>query len=459
MKLLNNAMVYAALIVVIPLSAAAQPSPFDYVTVPYPMHSGRHNGSGDATTMVFQSVIELPGASWVQVQFGDYQLGRDSYVMLTSLANGDVHWHDAVSLPQWHNASGIFRGGRVQLELFVAPGDQDVFVEVARVIVPDPDIPPALDPPEDICGDEDDRVPSTDARVGRLFGGGCTGWLVSNGAALTAGHCGTPDGNIVGMMEFNVPQSQSNGTPNPALLIDQYPINQVIDDENSGDQGMDYAVYDLNPNNMTGLTAHEAQGFFRVTLHLPNEGDTVRVTGFGIDNIPPGSGGGPGGNCNGQCNSSAFTQQTDIGLYDALDGTAVEHEVDTEPANSGSPIMYQDGSFAFAIHTDGGCDTIGSEFDNAGTWLAYAPLFNTMVDYIGPNTVMADWFGALGSVYFGTVFHPYQTMSEAVAAVPDGWTIAIVTGTYAGPANTFTAGADGKAMTLTAHLGPVSIGD
>ena len=76
-----------------------------------------------------------------------------------------------------------------------------------------------------LCDGDDDRVASADPRVGRLFLGGCTVWLASNGSLLTAGHCADvdpdlngpmlPDGclDLAGLVEFNFPASLSNGQP------------------------------------------------------------------------------------------------------------------------------------------------------------------------------------------------------------------------------------------------------
>ena len=53
-----------------------------------------------------------------------------------------------------------------------------------------------------------------------------------------------------------------------------------------------------------------------------------------------------------------------------------------------------------------------------------------------------------------------KNWSAAVAVVPSGATVAIVAGDYpAALGNTFVAGADGRAMTLTAHVGFVRIGN
>jgi len=64
------------------------------------------------------------------------------------------------------------------------------------------------------------------------------------------------------------------------------------------------------------------------------------------------------------------------------------------------------------------------------------------------------------TVSFGTVFRPFDTVALGVAGVPNGGVVSIVEGSYpASAGNTFTAGADGKQMTLEAPVGEVTIGN
>lgn len=409
---------------------------------------------------------------WMQVRFSDYDLGNDSYIILTSLDDGDWQYLDQTYLPIYSDTSGIFSGGGVELALYLAPGDDGVFVNVGEILVGDPSVFDA-DPTAteggvaSICGDFDDRVTSNDPRCGRLFFGGCTGWLVHNGAALTAGHCGNPDGNLSGVtLEFNVPASSSTGVPNQAVLNNQYPVTGVFAFESDG-EGEDYSVFSVGLNSNTQLRAHLVQGFYHMTGLVPSEGTTLRVTGYGLDNRPAG----PSFTCcsrdadgtctHTNCNSSSLTQQTDTGsCNDCLVGTAIEHTVDTEPANSGSPILWESRNLAIAIHTEGGCDNFFSDYDNAGTWLGYGPLSSTLHGVLGPGTVWANSVAAFPVAELGLAIYPTRTVTTAVNFVPNGGQLAIVAGFYpASAGNTFTAGADGKFMTFLAPVGPATIGN
>ena len=90
----------------------------------------------------------------------------------------------------------------------------------------------------------DDRVPSNDPRSGRLLAGidnlnayyTCTGFLVSNGAVVTAGHCFTQSqistqnacppnrSRLVGQLQFNVTQSSDTRVPNTPAPKDKYTL-------------------------------------------------------------------------------------------------------------------------------------------------------------------------------------------------------------------------------------------
>lgn len=71
---------------------------------------------------------------------------------------------------------------------------------------------------------------------------GCTGWLTSTGAVLTAGYCATAQRlPRLKTMEFNVPVSQPDGTIQRAQPKDQYPIDSASFISNTGD-GNDWAT-------------------------------------------------------------------------------------------------------------------------------------------------------------------------------------------------------------------------
>jgi len=452
--------------------------PFKLVPRSAVVESGVFDGTGTADGThepVFTEMISAEDTPWMRVHFSDYDLGTGSFIILTSLFDGDWQRLDSTTLPIWSDTSGVFNGADVELALYVAPEDTGVFINVDRILVADPadlgdDFATAVPRPDGgiatICGETDNRVLSDDSRVGRLFFGGCTGWLVSNGAALTAGHCGDPDGDLSGIvLEFNVPPSSANGAPNAAALNDQYPITQWNFQSNG--EGQDYSVFRLGRNSNTLLSAHRAQGFFHMTGVTPAVGATLRVTGYGIDPYPSGPGGAGApccdwdddDSCNYDCNADSFMQQTSLGSCDdCLVGSAIEHTVDTMPANSGSPIIWEQYGLAIGIHTQGGCDTIWSDYDNAGTWLGYGLLQQALQSYLGDALFVDSAFSA--SVQTGTVLYPFSTVAAAANIVPDGGSLAIVAGWYtASVGNVVTLGADGRAMTLTAPVGTVLIGN
>lgn len=450
--------------------AAAQPAREEILIEPYRVDSGIHDGSVDESPIVFQQWIDYPGTPWIRVRFVDYHLGERSFVTLMSLATGEVQRLDNESMEMWSKTSAFLRGDALDLTLHVAPEDKGVFVTVGSIIVPDLGLwqdPGVQDAVASICGDFDNRGGSNDQRVGRIPG--CTAWLVSTGVVLTAGHCltGLPP-TLSGVMQFNVPASAANGALRPALMTDQYPIlSNTVTWQNNG-TGDDFAVFRIGPSaDGTGKQAHRAQGFFHMTPRAPPEDATMRVTGHGADNIPPGAGGtgapccdaDSDGDCDFNCNSTSRTLQTATGRFDQISGDdVIEYEVDTMPANSGSPVIRNSTGFAVGIHTAGGCDDFFAGNENHGTWFGDTLLQTTLNNYLGPNTVFADWAN-VSDFQFGSALHPAKTISIAVAFVSDGGTIQMTAGNYAASAgNTFTAGENGKAMTLVALVGTVTIG-
>lgn len=432
---------------------------------PYPLHSGRHANFGGEALVQYREWVQSSGAPWIELHFGDCHLGQSSFLILTSMKDGGRQRLDAISLSESYYTSAAFTGDTVEMALFVAPGERDIFVTVEGVTVSDEvggDPEPGT---RSLCDDDDDRTPSFDPRAGRLSASHCTGWLIANNAVLTAGHC-VPEGTISGSIDFNVPPSLPDGRTMPSDPTDRYPIDpSSLVFENDG-EGHDWAIFTLNANSTTGLLAHDVQGFFKVTTIVPSDGSTLRRTGYGLDNSPPGTGGPAaaccpvdGETCEFNCNSSSTTQQTDTGPLDDLDGSRIEHKVDSLPGNSGCPIIREDSGFTIGIHTHGGCDSLGSDFDNGGTWFGYAPLFFAVNGFTPAGTVFVD-VASPDTVEIGDVLRPFDTVVEAVAAVPSGGTIRIFAGSYTAAAgNTLTAGDDGRAMRLESMLGSVVIGN
>lgn len=423
--------------------------------------SGVHRNPTTEAIRVCDTSLVSTNASSLRVRFSAWFLGRGSFVRLTSLRDGAEQILDQEGLALWSGTSAWFNGDAVRLQLFVAAGDQGVFADT-RDLVTDCGCEPApaltAQPgPKTLCG-SDDRVASSDNRVGRI--GSCTGWLVSNGAGLTAGHCAP----VAGAFEVNIPASQANGIVVRSSPQNQYPIDPNGWTWINAGNGNDWAVFRLLPNTTNGNCAHVQHGFFRMSRVLPSLLATVRVTGCGLDNSPAGSSSAccntdSSGNCTHfSCNAQSQTLQTSTGSFQGefLIGERIElrYRVDTEPANSGSPIINDANGFALGIHDAGGCSgnpltvNVGTSFENSG-------LRNALENFPGQNTRYADLISPTGS-RDGSVFAPHHTVKDAANAVPSGGIVSIVAGTYTrGDGNTMRIT---KPMRMVAPVGTARIG-
>src|SRR5262245_34164369 len=154
--------------------------------VPYSLDTGRHSNTGSKDLLAYTATLESPkgGTAWMRLQFEGVSLGKRSRIQLRSVENSDVQSLDAGTMRLWSNNSAMFVGSRVELKLFVAPGEADVGARVTALLIGGTHSlsrPSAQPTPSSQCGLGDDRVAITDHRVGRL-NGNCTAWLISNGA-------------------------------------------------------------------------------------------------------------------------------------------------------------------------------------------------------------------------------------------------------------------------------------
>lgn len=461
-----------------PTFTAAQSPTNPYHEEIFSLDSGTYDGQNQQSYVAFQEVIRFENARWVRLQFSEYNLGRQSYLTITSLLDGGQQRFDAQSLPEWNSASAVFNGEAVEIKLHVAHQDRDIFFRIDKIVVGDPIPDEPVFAPQTLCG-PDNRIASTDKRVGRIFYGSgvhdCTVWLTSSGALLTAGHCvdfdpdrqgpGLPDGNLdlTGLIEFDVPSSTISGTVVAAAPNDQYPIvitptTSVVWNFDGIGQGLgkDWAVFRVNRNSNTRLTPYQAQnGFFRMTRANPAISDTIRITGFGIDVTPPGPTGGG--------NAQHKTNQTSTGDYveERISGNDVWHryQVDTTGANSGSPIIWPNNEFAVGIHTNAGCQDPVANSANNGTSFEHNPLEQALQDFrYGNGTVYVDREFPASMLpdgvrtRDGTIFRPFLTVTEGVNSVDADGTVSIVAGSYN---ETLTVN---QPITLTASVLPVTIG-
>ncbi len=440
---------------------------------PYPVDSGLHtwreSAADAAVAPAFRETVRVPGAPWLRLRFSAYELGAQSYLVMTSLADGGWQRLDAAQLAQWRHSSAYFNGDAVEVALYVGPGDQNVYFRMTEITVGDlnssiaPTQPDQILAPQSICGTTDDRVASNDQAVGRIVytspisDSFCTGWIVASGAYLTAGHCADPLEDM-DILEFQVPSSLADGTVQFADPSDQYAIDQssvVFHDNGVGD---DWAIFDVSPNPNTNLLPPFAQGaFYRVGLASDTTPATVRVTGFGVDGPPPCFGNRQIDGCEfADRNADSETQQTHAGSYGgehtaASNDVYITYTVDTQPAGSGSPVIdIMDGvTVSVGIHTTGWCTSGGG--GNAGTSFANTDLALALRRFPGPLMVYVDRGHPVGTVS-GDIFRPWPTVDLGVYFASANSTLSIVRGSY-NEAITIT-----KAVTLTAPVGLVTIG-
>jgi hypothetical protein len=428
------------------LAAAGRPT---WRTLSLEQTSGLRNGRGNRIEKAWASEVHIEGAAWLRILFAEANLGNGSYVMLRG-PNGEQRL-DAMTMKEWFNGSAVFAGDRVPIELYVAPEDRGVSIRLESVLAGDPG--PGI---ETLCG-ADDRVASGDNRVGRLFQIGCTAWQIANGAFLTAGHCADtdPDGSgpmlpngvldLNGVLEFNVPASQSNGTLVPANANDQYPVDVTgvqwrFDGEGQG-FGKDWCVFRVGRNSNTLLFPWQAYGTlpFRVTRELPTDVEAVRVTGFGTDT--------------GTANE---TNQTSTGGFSGENSSGadiwVNHTVDTTGGNSGSPLIWDFMNLTFGVHTNGGCNSDGTG-SNVGTSFEVDALENAIDNFPGTMTKYADQLHPLRVAEEGTLFRPFSNIGPAIAATPNNGIVSMYVGFYSLPSGTTL----NRPMTFQAPAGGVVI--
>lgn len=401
-----------------------------------------------------KTVYTSSPAAWFQLRFDEINLGKNSYFTITSAADGEMQKFNAKSLAIWNNNSALFNGGQVTIQLHVAPNEKEIGFHIYKLVVAD-DLSYGIPPlPESQCGPNDDRTALNDQAIGRMMPLGCTGWLITNGAYLSAGHCcaNTATLNIV---EFNVPASLSNGTTVASAVVDQYPVDDASYVFQNAGIGDDWCAFNIGVNSNSGKTAfdtYDSKGFnndnkfFRVTKdNLPV---TTRITGYGVDQVPVGSGGARNAqNQTGQTHTGPFVSETTT----SATKISLQYTVDTEGGNSGSPVAISGTRNTSGIHTHAGCNTSASPGANNGTSFE-ADDTETGIANKTTGVVYADENHPSGFAATGTVFRPYKTVNAAITAVPVGNIIDIAEGSYTETIIT------SKSLTLRATSGLAIIG-
>lgn len=353
-------------------AAACTATAQDIQPAPIPHHDVVLRSDSGAMTLpaaadervVYSTIVDVPGASWTRVVFGDVQFASGAYLRITSLHDGFHQKLDVTSIEQWQRTSAYFNGDSLFVELVAPAGVEGLArVEITGMIAGEP----AFDA-ESICGTTDDRLPSSDPRAARVMPIGCSAWLIDDCARcmITAGHCGPSSSTVI---QFNVPFSTAGGTPVNPPPQDQYPVDPTSIRTNGGaGVGNDYAYFGVFNNSSTGLHPADAQGAtYTLAPGLPADGTPIRVTGYGTTSSPI---------------SPTWNQiqKTHVGPALGSSGTSLRYRPDTTGGNSGSPVINDNTGFAIGVHTHGGCVSSGTTSTNAGTSLTNTGFQNFLND-------------------------------------------------------------------------------
>ncbi|MEW7290688.1 trypsin-like peptidase domain-containing protein [Aquimarina sp. 2304DJ70-9] len=326
---------------------------------------------------VITETVSENGAIWLRLFFKDVNLGNKSTLTITSDLDGASQVLTSKTIKTWNNSSAYFNGDKVTVTLTVAPGESAVGLNISELSVGDHD--PTT---KSQCGSTDDRVDSADNAIGRIVPIGCTGWIITNGKLVTAGHC---VGSRAQIIEFNVPKSNPDRSivhPGPE---DQYPIGNFISPyPGNSSQANDWAVFTASANSQTGQTPIQAQGkSFNVVRSDP--GSNITITGFGTDT-----------------GIDNQTQQIHTGPLSSVNNTFVRYRTDTTGGNSGSPIIDTATGNAIGVHAYGGCS--GSGGSNSGERATIPAFWDAMGLDGGPGPGTDECTGDVSSFPFSESF-------------------------------------------------------
>lgn len=351
-------------------SALAQERPLASREVAYRLESGAvASALGPVEReVVFSAVVQVHDAPWLRLFFSDVSLagdpaGNGSYLVITSLADGAYQFLNAEHVSQWRNSTAYFNGDAVLIELWSYGGTGGSHVVLDHVLAGERVQQGVV---SDLCG-ADNRVLSSDPRVARHVGPGCTAYLFNdhNTQMLTAGHCGAA---LQQVLQFNVPLSNPDGTINMPPPSDQYVVEPTSSQGFDGPVGDDWHYFGVFPNSVTGLQPFQAQGG-RFTIASPPPGpagESIRITGYGAVSppVPP------------EWNQ---VQTTDVGPMGQVSGSSIRYFTDTSSGNSGSPIIRENTGESVGIHTNASCASGG----NRGTTFVNAGLLDALANPIG----------------------------------------------------------------------------
>eukprot|EP00984_Skeletonema_dohrnii_P018057 scaffold8343_cov94-Skeletonema_dohrnii-CCMP3373.AAC.5 len=313
--------------------------------------------SGD--TKAATTDVSIDRAPWIQLDLSDSQLANGAQLTITGgSASQVITSNDLAS----NGFSAVFDGSSVRVELSSRGNGMRGNGNTSRVVVSNVKVGLCRDDniAHSICGDVDDRIPSTDYRMGRI--GGCTGWLISEDVFIQAGHCGTPTSSTRIHFVFGT------GSADPE---DQYAVDITSYQGVNGGVGNDWGAGRLFPNSVTGKLPGVAQsekcgssgcGWFNLgPVPSTTSGNNIRITGYGT------------------AATESRSQKTHVGALTTIESTYIRYVPDTTGGNSGSPVVHEEEGYAIGVQTHGGCSATGGS--NQGTRID-RPEFAAHVEYL-----------------------------------------------------------------------------
>ncbi|MDG2423185.1 MAG: hypothetical protein P8M22_04330 [Phycisphaerales bacterium] len=291
--------------------------------------------------VVWEDVLRVNNVAWLRLYFSEVHLEGDSFIRVTSLLDGQVQELDASTMNMWSNSTAYFNGNAVKIELVGAPWTLDNQIRINQYAY---EIGVADRGGCGICGN-DDRVPSSDNNFARLMPVGCSATLYNEDSCMvTAGHC-LGSGGVV---QFNVPASNSDGSTNNPGVNDQFPV-QAEQGVNSG-VGADYGALFIGTNG-NGDKPYDAYGsFMPLASSVPGSGN-IDIRGYGVDENDP---------------TRSQTQQYHSGPINNTDASAIYYDVDVTFGNSGSSIIANGEIIGVVTHCSTNCENYGTRIDLAG---------------------------------------------------------------------------------------------
>ncbi len=104
-----------------------------HTVIPYVLESGIYNGV-DKAGKVFSEEISIAGAHWIVLQFGEYDLGENSYIRIEFSQDGRNIKLTGAVLDLMGGWPVPFPASAVRLELHVAPDDNSVYFHIDQVL-------------------------------------------------------------------------------------------------------------------------------------------------------------------------------------------------------------------------------------------------------------------------------------------------------------------------------------